>query len=208
MIKAIIFDVDGVLIDSFEANLKLFQNLMPAAGYPSPTREQYAVLFSLTGADVIKNLIGSSSPEENARILQIYKDHKVIYPVNLVNLSDGVAETIEALNENYLLAVATSRIQQSVYEVPALAKLEKYFRVTAAFENTEKHKPSPDPLLYAAKELGVEPGECVYVGDVENDIKAARAAGMKSILYSKTIAPGADAITADFRDLPGLLKNL
>jgi beta-phosphoglucomutase-like phosphatase (HAD superfamily) len=59
MIKAVLFDVDGVLIDSFEANLKFFQRLISKAGYTPPTREEYQVAFSMNLRSAIKR---SSNP--------------------------------------------------------------------------------------------------------------------------------------------------
>jgi HAD superfamily hydrolase (TIGR01509 family) len=208
MIRAVIFDVDGVLIDSFEANSKFFENLMIAAGYPPPTREEYSSFFHLTMVDAIKKMIGPQPDEEVMRIFHLGESREVDYPVDKVRTSDGVEETVRALSGEYLLAIVTSRVRGSVYEVPALAKLKEYFRVAVAYEDTEDHKPSPEPLLYAARKLGIAPGECVYVGDVENDIKAARAAGMKSLLFSKESVPGADATTLDFRAIPGLIKSI
>lgn len=208
MIKAVIFDIDGVLIDSFEANLKFFQNLMVAAGYPSPTREEFPSLFHLSMMDVIKKLVGPQSPEEIVRVYQLGETRSVVYPVELVNIPDGADEIIKTLSEDYLLALATSRVRNSVYEIPSLAKLERYFRAVASYEDTENHKPFPDPLLYAAQKLGVAPGECVYIGDVENDIKAALAAGMKSILFSKENVAGADAHTIEFKKIPELIRSI
>jgi HAD superfamily hydrolase (TIGR01549 family) len=123
-------------------------------------------------------------------------------------MPDGAAETIQALSKNYLLGIVTSRIQNSVWESPTLAKLKKYFRTAVAYEDTENHKPDPEPLLLAAKRLGVSADECVYIGDVENDIKAALAAGMKSILFSKKNILGANANTFDFKAIPELVRTL
>ena len=77
-----------------------------------------------------------------------------------------------------------------------------------AYEDTENHKPHPEPLLLAAKSLNVSPEECVYIGDVENDLIAGRAAGMKVIIYAKEAILGADAQTASFKELPQLIQKL
>ncbi len=208
MIKAVIFDIDGVLLDSFEANLKFFQNLMTAAGYRPPTREEFPSLFHLSMMDVIKKLTNARSEEEIMRVFKLGESREVDYPIELLNTPDGTDETIKALSEDYLLGIVTSRIRKSVYESPKLARLEQYFSAAVAYEDTDNHKPHPDPLLLAANKLGVKPSECVYVGDVENDVKAARAAGMKSLIFSKNKISGADAETADFKAIPVLIKVL
>lgn len=71
-----------------------------------------------------------------------------------------------------------------------------------------RHKPDPEPLLLAAQKLGVKPEETVYIGDVENDLKAAHAAGMKVILYSKDKPEDADAYATSFEKLPSIIGAL
>lgn len=208
MIKAVIFDIDGVLLDSFEANLKFFQNLMMVAGYRPPAREEFPALFHLSLMDVIKKLTGSESEEEITRVFKLGESRMANYPIELLDMPNGADKTIKILSKDYLLGIVTSRIRSSVYEAPKLAALKKYFLIAVSYEDTENHKPHPDPLLLAAKKLNVEPGECVYIGDVENDIKAARAAGMKSIVYSGEGISGADCATSDFRAIPELIIKL
>ncbi len=208
MIKAIIFDIDGVLLDSFEANLKFFQNLMITTGYRPPTREEFPALFHLTMMDVVRKLTGAKSEEEIMRVFKLGESRSVDYPIELLNMPDGAAETIRELNKKYLLGIVTSRVKNTVYEAPKLEALKDYFQVAVSYDDTDNHKPHPDPLLLAAQKLGVAPAECVYVGDVENDIKAARVAGMKFILYSKEKIDGVDVSTSDFREIIQLAQKM
>jgi len=208
MIKAIIFDIDGVLLDSFEANLKFYQDLMVKAGYRPPTREELMAVFHLTMMDAIKVLTGPTSEAEIKRIWKMGGDGEVEYPIALLNMPDGVEEVIENLSKNYQLGIVTSRIRNSVYPSPRLKNLERYFKVAIAYEDTTKYKPNPEPLILAAKKLGLEPAECVYVGDMEADVIAARAAGMKIIIYSKNKFDQVDAYTQTFIRLPELIASL
>lgn len=208
MIKAVIFDVDGVLLDSFEANLKFFQDLMIKTGYKPPTREEFPTIFHLSMMDAIRAFTRSTSEEEIKRIWEMGKSREVGYPVNLLTIPEGADEVIETLSKNYLLGIVTSRIRESVYEASQLAKLKRYFQVAVSYEDTINHKPHPEPLLLASKKLSVQPEESVYIGDVENDIKAARAAGMKVIIYSQNSSSNADACTSSFKKLPELIMSL
>lgn len=207
MIKAIIFDIDGVLLDSFEANLRFFQNLMTASGYRAPTREEFPTLFHLSLMDVIKKFTGSQSEEEIMRVFKLGESREVEYPLELLNMPDRAEETIKALSKDYSLGIVTSRIKNSVYEAPKLAVLKDHFKVAVSYEDTENHKPHPDPLLLAAEKLNIAPNECVYIGDVKNDIQAARGAGMKVVIFSKEDVEGADAKTSHFEEIPTLLKT-
>lgn len=208
MIKAVIFDVDGTLLDSFEANLKFFQDLMARAGYTPLTREQYVPLCHMNMRDVIQMLIAPSSQDEITRIWEMGRSRAVEYPLERVHMREGAEEVIRILGKKYVLGIATSRLRDNVYEVPQLAVLEPYFRATVAYEDTINHKPDPEPLLLAARRLGVSPQEAVYIGDAETDLQAARAAGMKMIMYSKHPVAGADALTYLFKELPELIASL
>ena len=157
MIKAVIFDIDGVLLDSFEANLKFFQNLMTRFGYRPPTREEYLTLFHLSMWDVIKQLTGLSSEGDIRKIWEIGKSSEVEYPLALLEIPENTPSIIAAFSKKYLLGIVTNRIKESVYEAPKLAKLQKYFRVVVSYDDTAKHKPHPEPLLLAAQKLGVKP---------------------------------------------------
>jgi pyrophosphatase PpaX len=205
MIRAVIFDVDGVLLDSFEGNLKFFGDLLEHVGYPAPTREEYAVMMHLSMWDVIRERTGLTDDGKIREICDIGKRREIPYPLDLLRVPDDIRSAIGTLDERYLLGVVTSRIRSSVYEAPKLAELEEYFKVTVSFEDTEEHKPSPAPLFLAAELLGVSPEESVYVGDTESDVIAARAAGMKVVLYSESDRFGADAFVSVLSDIPAAI---
>lgn len=182
--------------------------MMEMAGYPKPTAEKFRSLFHLPMWDVIEELTGLESETEIKKLWEMGKGRAVPYDFSLLATPPGVAEVIMNLSRKYQLAVVTSRVGQNVFEAPQLTPMEKYFPTLVAYEDTPNHKPHPDPLLLAAKRLGFKPSECVYVGDMPSDIKAARAAGMKIVLYSAQNIPGADAETADFGKLPGLIESI
>ncbi len=207
MIKAVIFDIDGVLIDSLEANIKFFQDLLLKAGYKAPTREEYIPIFHLSMKDVIKRFTKSASEEEIMRIWRMGERRDVDYPVNLITMPEDAEKTIKALSKKYFLALVTNRIRNSIYEIPQLAKLKGYFKVAVSFEDTKNHKPHPEPLLLASKRLNLKPQSIVYIGDAENDVKAAKAAGMKIITYPKLLK-GANASISSFKELSKLTLSL
>jgi pyrophosphatase PpaX len=208
MIKAVIFDIDGVLLDSFEANLKFFQDLMIRAGYNPPTRKEYPNYFHLTMWNAITKLTGLTSEDEIKKIWEIGKNREIRYPVELLKIPEGAEAVIDFLSHDYKLAIVTSRVRNGVYESPELATMQKYFSVVLTCEDTTNHKPHPESLLLAAQKLGIKPEEAIYIGDVENDLKAARAAGMKIIIYSINALPDANACTSIFKDLPELVKKI
>lgn len=194
-------------MDSFLANLKFFQDLLSANGFPVPDSEQYKSAFHLNMMDAIRYLTKSKSEEEIKKIWQMGRNRAVKYDVSLLKSPEGMSGTIEKLAKHYKLGIVTNRIKDTVYESPEVEKLKNYFKAVVSCEETTKHKPNPEPLWLAAERLGVNPNECVYVGDVENDAKAAKAAGMKAIIYSTTTIDLADACTSEFSKIPELIKR-
>ena len=207
MIKAIVFDIDGVLIDSFEANLKFYQTLMPRVGYKAPTRKEYQSLFHYHLWGVIEALTKAPT-KEIQRIWDIGSSREVPYPDELIKTTPGLYETVDKLAKKYKLGVVTNRVKMGIEESPVLQKLAKHFHTVITYEDTKNHKPHPEPLLLACKRLEVEPSESVYVGDVENDIKTGKAAGTKTLLFANKIADNPDAFTSGFTDIPNIIRTL
>lgn len=207
MIKGVLVDIDGVLLDSFESNLDFFQDFMKKIGREPPTAEEFTSLFHLTLRDIIKNLTGLTDKNADEIDSLCHRAEVEDFGTKPEILSEGVEETIKELSKSYSLAIVTSREKIFVYQ-PPLDILKPYFKVAISREDTQTHKPSPEPLLLAAGKLGLSPKECVYVGDVEADYIAASAAGMKFILFSKEHLPGVGVATSNFSSIPVLLKTL
>lgn len=208
MIKAVLFDVDGVLLDSFEANLVFFQNLMKRAGHRPPTREEYAKLFHLHMRGVIKTLTDSLPDEEIDKIWEMGNSREVPYPVELLSIPEHAEEVIKTLNKDYQLGIVTSRQKNGIFESPKLTKLEKYFTIVVSYEDTTQHKPNPEPLTFAYQKLQIHASDSVYIGDSESDLIAAKSAGGKIVMYSEKKFPDADAQTTTFYQLPEIIKIL
>lgn len=176
---------------------------MKHAGYPPPTEEQYRTLFHRTLHDVVQTLTGLQDEAEIRRLCDMIDIIDAPPPI----MTEGAPEVIKALSKKYALAVVTSRVKAYAFE-PPLNALKPYFKATVAYEDTENHKPHPEPLLLAANQLDVRPEECAYIGDVATDLAAARDARMKCVLYTKESIDGADARTANFLKLPELIGKL
>ncbi|MFA6073179.1 MAG: HAD family hydrolase [Candidatus Woesearchaeota archaeon] len=207
-LKAVIFDVDGVLLDSFEANLKFFQDLLKKANCKQPTREEYSKMMHMSMMSVIKYFSKSKSDEEIQRIFDMGRFREVKYPIHLLKMPKDAKKTIHELNKQYILGIVSSRVKQSIFETPAMMKLKDYFKVVVTYEDTINHKPHPDPLFLALKQLKIKPQDSVYIGDTENDLQAAKAAGMKIIIYSKDNFPHADACTSSFADIIDIVSKM
>lgn len=205
-IKAVIFDIDGVLIDSFRSNFKFVKRFLTEAGYKAPTEKQYRKGFHLTLDQVIRVFAGVDDAKEIKRIVRIA--FKVYTISEKVKLPEDSVFIIKKLSKSYKLGLVTGRIKLGVDEYLDLSKTRKYFKTAVHFSHYKNSKPHPEPLLIAAKRLKVKPSEAVYIGDALTDIQAAKAAGMKVILFSKKNLKGADYKTNSFKALPGIIKKI
>jgi len=208
MTKAILFDIDGVLIHSFEANFEFFRRLFIKAGYTPPTREAYTDMYQLTMLGVIQKVTETTDQKEIDRLMNIGKQREGLYPYDLIKTPVSLLSVIDTLHKTYTLGIVTSRIKGGVFQLPQLAPLEKYFDVVVSFEDTEKHKPNPEPLLYAINQLKIVPEETIYIGDQQADFLAARAARTKIIMLSEKSFPDADACITSFEDIPNAILKV
>lgn len=205
--KALIFDVDGTLLDSFESNLEFIRELMKAKGYRPPTREEFLPLFHTSLWDVIKKLTGLTDETEIKNIWDFARANTATLKAKPAVMPGGAEETIKLLSERYALGIATGRVRVTVYE-PPLDTLRPYFKIAVAYEDTMNHKPNPEPLLLAAEKLGVSPDECIYIGDAETDMQASVAAGMHFVHFGSVPMAGAKYSIRTFKELPAIIKIL
>ena len=192
VIKAIIWDLDGVILDSAEAPLKSWYRLAEDLNIPF-SDEQFWATFGWRNDAIIPMLIGPSSPE---RIKEL-GDRKEVYFREFVRETaaplPGAIELLSALQAaGYLQALASSTPTANIELISDLLRLKRYLSVFVSGESVPHSKPAPDTFLKAAEELGIDPSLCLVIEDAVAGIEAARAGGMYCIAV------------AGNRDLPGL----
>jgi HAD superfamily hydrolase (TIGR01509 family) len=177
---AVLFDLDGTLVDTVETRIAAWLDALEEAGLPT-THERLAPLIGVDGkrlAREIAALAGVALDEDRAETVD--KRSGEIY--ERLNRSPaplpGVRELVAAVEQRGLpWAIATSSRKDQVTTSVAALGLEAEPKVVDA-SHVEHAKPEPDLLLLAAKDVGVEPARCWYVGDSTWDMVAAVAAGM------------------------------
>jgi phosphoglycolate phosphatase-like HAD superfamily hydrolase len=112
----------------------------------------------------------------------------------------------------YMLAVVSVRSERKVREFLEAFELSSYFSLVAASQTSKHTKPFPDPILWAAQKMQVNPGECLMVGDTTVDIQAGKAAGAQTVGVlngfgeeKELLRAGADLILPSVADLPAIL---
>jgi len=205
MIKAVLFDIDGVLLDSFEANYQFYSDMMDHFGYPMLDKKEVQSMFHMTMVESIQHI--TKAPDDKVlKILEFAKNLDVQH--HLLKTPENYEKIIDNLSKSYDLGIVTSKRNINIFKAPQMKNIEKHFKAVVGFNDVANHKPHPESLLLALEKLGVSPDEAVYIGDMHTDVAAAKAAGMKMILFAREPLPDADATTYSFLELPDLIKKL
>lgn len=214
MIKAVIFDMDGVLIESEEAVWKSFNTLLKKEGVRFNNRwiKKYRGMSLKDQLSIWREKHGIKKYDEHEfaeKALQI----QLKIMKGKIKPSKQLLQTLKELKKkNIKLAVATSSYKARAEKILSMLKIKKYFKTIIAAEDVKKHKPNPDVFLKAAEKLGVKPEDCVVIEDAANGIEAAKKGGMKAIGYAKNQRKrkelkNAEVLVSNFKQLNAKLRG-
>lgn len=176
MFKNIIFDFDGVIINSHDVQVKaLTESYKVVCGDGTPPYEDF---FRLSG-DSLKNIFRQLNlPQSMVPIYQqISRDN-----ISLIKIHDGMIELLQKLNIlGCKCALCTGKDRSRTIETLKYLNLEDYFKSIVCSDDVQNPKPHPESLLYIMKKLNASKDNTIMIGDGINDIKAAKNAGIKSI---------------------------
>jgi HAD superfamily hydrolase (TIGR01509 family) len=182
MIKAVIFDMDGVMIDS-EPLWEKTERILLAKRNIDYSPEYRDMIVGLNQKDSGKLLKDTFSLEESVdEIISERVDILTAIYEKELELVSALSPLLETLRQRrYMLAVASSSPLRVINFVLDMFSLHGYFDAVVSGECTENGKPHPDIYLHAAERLGVDPSECVAIEDSINGVRSATAAGMYCI---------------------------
>jgi beta-phosphoglucomutase family hydrolase len=214
--KAVIFDMDGVLVDSEPFHAQNEKLMFKKLGLDI-TDEEHSN-FTGVATDVMWQQISEirELPYSVVELteLTVIQSNKYFGSLEKIEPFPGLVDLLEKLFDAEIpLAVATSSDAVTMQNILEKSGLRKYFRFTVCRDDVAKSKPAPDVFLRAAKLLGVAPENCLVFEDSKNGIKAAKAAGTYCIAYSGGNSGHQDQTQADRRisdfnelDFDNLLK--
>ena len=195
MIEAVVFDLDGVLLDSEQVWDEVREALVRERGgrWHEQAQADMMGMSSVEWSRYLHEELGlAEAPEELndevvRRMLERYREQ--------LPLIDGAVAAVERLAARFPLALASSSNRPLIDVVLASAGLAGSFRATVSSEEVPRGKPAPDVFLEAARRLGVAADRCAAIEDSANGLRAAHAAGMRVIaLPNRRYPPGADAL--------------
>jgi HAD superfamily hydrolase (TIGR01509 family) len=208
VIEAVVFDLDGVLIDSEHVWDEARQSLAEERGgaWTENASRDMMGMSSLEWSRYMRDDIGiDETPEQISaevvrRLERIYRDE--------LPLLDGAVEAVERVAARWPVAVASSSNRELIDLVLSLSGLARLFAATVSSEEVPRGKPAPDVYLEAARRLGVAPERCAGVEDSENGILSAKAAGMRVLAIPNPRYPPHDEALAAADELLGSLAEL
>jgi len=180
--RAVIFDVDGVLVDSYRAHLEAWQRLAAHLGLTMSERE-FASMFGRRNREIIRRHWGRHVPDDR---VEEYGDWKEVQYREILQADfpamDGARELVDALKAaGFLLAVGSSGPPENVrISLEGLGRA-RLFGATVTGDEVRAGKPDPEVFLKASAKLGLEPRSSAVVEDSTAGIEAARRAGMAAI---------------------------
>lgn len=214
-VKALIFDMDGVLVNTEPHHLiiekKLFADLRLDI-----SEEEHASYLGKSSLQMWKEIsVRHNLPDKPEILAQNNSDAIISYFAipDKVDLIPGVKNTLDLIFSKGIPMAIASSSEISVIELfVSSAGLQKYFQYKVSTETVGKSKPEPDVYLYTSRLLSVEPAECLVIEDSPNGIIAAISAGMYCLAYKpdphrKIDQSMADESFSDFSYLPELLTK-
>lgn len=205
-IRAVIFDMDGLLIDSERPARTAWQKAVAEWGYEM-SDAIYAMVSGRTVPDaqrVFAEVYGADFPfyDIRKRRVAIARNH---FAEHGIAVKDGVDELLELITRHdFPRAVATSTAHKAAYEKLEKTGLKIHFPTVVTGDEIDKGKPAPDIFLLAAKRINANPSECVVLEDSEAGIRAANAAGMTPIMVPDLVEPSEDIRTIAAHIMPSL----
>ena len=217
MISAIVFDFDGVLVDSEPLHLRAYQEVLEPFGLSLPREKYYSSYLGYDDTGVFRAVaeardwplderkLGTLIAEKSRVFDELLAGGDVMYP--------GAADYVARLAAVWPLGIASGAARPEIETMLRRCGLERYFRFIVASGETSASKPAPDPYRKAATLHGHLPEACVAIEDSRWGIESAKTAGLWCIGITHTYPVSelldADAIVTSLAELtPELIKNL
>jgi beta-phosphoglucomutase family hydrolase len=208
VIEAVLWDLDGVLVDTGRFHYQAWRQLLSELGR-SLSEEEFSRTFGLRNDLILRDMLGEVSAEEVTRLSErkeaLFRQHAA----GRVTPLPGAIELVRrARDEGRRMALVTSTPRANIDFVLEQVGLAGAFDAIVTAEDVSRGKPDPEGCLLAARRLGVMPERCLVIEDAPGGIEAARRAGMHSLAVTTTRPreelTDADAVVDSLNDATAL----
>ena len=202
--KAVIYDCDGVMFDSFEANFAFYDRIMGMIGKMPLNREDkdlMRILHTFASQEVLRHIFPDDKAWGEAMRAASSINYRELVP--FMRMEDGFVETLDTIPDHIGLAVCTNR-SASIDAVLESFNLGRYFDIVMSAAKVANPKPHPEPLLKILEHFRIGPDQALFVGDSEVDRQTAMAAGVPFVAYKSDLS-GFARINSHLEILPLIL---
>lgn len=208
--RAVIFDMDGVIVDSEPRHERAFLQVVEALGYAGRHGLTFADYIGRSDKELWVDFVALNKPSLGLEELLALKRQRVLEIIRREQpLFEGLPELVQALAPKYKLGLASGSERPIVEAVLELKGLARFFQASVSGCEVEHGKPHPDIFLKTADLLGVSPAECWVIEDSKPGVKAGLAAGMQVIAITNTHLAAelrdAQHVVGDYREIEQLL---
>jgi beta-phosphoglucomutase len=223
MLRAVIFDFNGIIVDDEPIHFKLFQRVLGEEGIDLTEKAYYERYLGFDDRGAFKaGFQDNQRPLEDAKLIELIDrkaayyeqaicDHAVIFP-GVKTLLDGLAPVVP-------LGVASGALRGEIVTILRTAGLLNYFQAIVSAEDVERGKPEPEIFMKTLAKLNdgasppIEPADCIVIEDSKEGIRGARRAGMKCLAVTNShpaeLLGEADAVVKSLEDVSlSFLQNL
>jgi len=180
MLPAILFDLDGTLIDSIELILGAARHAFTDFAGRAPTDEEWRAGIGRPLQTVLREYAPDDA--EAARLFGRYREYQLEHHDRLVRPYDGIVETVRWLHgRGHPMALVTSKADWMAEKAMVLVGLNELIPTIVGCDSCVNHKPHPEPVERALALLGAEPADALFVGDSPHDVESGLAAGVTTV---------------------------
>lgn len=205
MVKAVLWDLDGTLVDSAEFHWRAWRDVMAEEGRPI-THDQFVQSFGKRNDLILADWFGAEADPDYTRWLSEEKESRfrALVRAHGIEPLPGVREWVARLHvEGWRHAIATSAPRLNLETMADAMQMRHFFGAAVAAEDVTHGKPDPEVFLLAASRLGAEPHRSIVVEDAPTGIEAGARAGMRTIGVSLMhTLPAADVYVGTLPELP------
>jgi len=215
-IKALCFDVDGTLSDTDDLYKQKVLRFFPKFLFRDPDHAaRRFVMWAEAPGNALLGLADTLGiDDEMVAVIDWMSRHRRQSSKSFL-LIEGVDSMLAQLKGKYPMSVVSARDEKGTLRFLDQFDLRKYFNVIVTGQSAEHTKPYPDPILFAAREMGVRPEECLMIGDTTVDMRAGKSAGAQTVGVlcgfgeeGELLRLGADVILKSTSELTGLLNTI
>ena len=211
-IRAVLFDMDGTLVDSVPQSGQAGSDALAKFGYQATPEAIIDAIGSRLFVEVIPDWFGTEAEETQ----KIFQEFRRMYYEEYVTQAPAFPHAPELLDQlrddGYQLAIVTNRSEVGAKSGVKWAGWERHSEVVVGQDTAPRAKPYPDPAQFALADLGVDPGAAAFVGDNETDVRCGASAGLGAVVAiaegdkaDVLLSIGATHVSADLRGVHELL---